>query len=196
MFGGLVALMVAFAPQASGPQQAKCFAAVSKLPAPAGYRYPVEKDVGGYWQYVRDENGKQASCESADLNGDGVPDYVSFAFRTSGSGFAIVVLYSGTKQYEPHIVWTDPGLTYHPGDGWVTIVGAGPHTKHYSCEDWDTNIVMPAIGVEYFIRPFTDERPGPKPEHRLFWSSDKGATQSQRDLCTAADWARVQRLAR
>ncbi len=118
MIGGLVALMLAFSPQVGGAQRANCFTALSKLPAPAGYRYPMESDVSDYWQYFREEyGGRQASCASADLNGDGVADYVSFAIRTPGPGFAVVILYSGPKRYEPHIVWTDSGRIY-PSRRW------------------------------------------------------------------------------
>ena len=64
---------------------ADCFAALSKLPAPTGYRYPVESDVSGYWQYVREEyGGRQASCASADLNGDGKSDLL-VQNRTNGA---------------------------------------------------------------------------------------------------------------
>jgi len=58
---------------------------------------------------------------------------------------------------------------------------------------------MPTIGVDYFNRLFaSEEQPGQrtKPQHWLFWSLDKGATQTERDLCTPEDWSRVQKLAR
>lgn len=153
---------------------------MQKLTAPAGYRYPVEGDVGDYWDFYKGEHSQQASCDSADLNGDGIADYVSFAFSTGGSGFAIVVLYSsGGNRYNPRVVWEDPGEFYHAVNGTVGIIQGGRHEKYFGCVAGnEVNVTLPVAGVDYFTR----ERQG-KPEHRLFWSSDNGATISQRSLC-------------
>ena len=121
-----------------------------------------------------------AAGPHASLNGDGIADYVSFAFRTGGPGFAIVVLYSsGRDVYNPRVVWEDSGEFYHAVDGTVGIVQRGRHAKYFGCVAGnDVNFTLPVAAVDYFTR----ERQG-KPEHRLFWSSDKGATISQRNLC-------------
>jgi hypothetical protein len=199
MFGWLVILLLTLPPQTRGIGKAGCFTALSKLPAPAGYRYPVESDVSDYWQFYRDEHGRQASCKSADLNGDGVADVASLALRTVGQGFAVVVLYSGQKQYEPRVVWEDAWQVYRAGDARLEIARQGRHAKYLGCTDDSATFTLPSAGVDYFNRlPYSIERPGTrtKPEHRLFWSSNRGVTPSGRDLCSAEDWAREQQIAR
>ena len=170
--------------QASRPvAKSNCFTAVLKLVPPAGYRYPTESDVNSYWAFFREEYNRQASCNSADLNGDGVADYVSFAISTSGPGFAVVILYSsGKTHYEPRIAWADSGSFYHAANGIVETVARGRRKLGGCSSAENVNVTLPAAAVDYFNRePGTDA----KHEHRLFWSTNKGVTISQRDLCPA-----------
>jgi hypothetical protein len=200
MIAALVGLLLAVGSQPTGIAKAGCFTALLKLPAPTGYRYPVESDVSDYWQYYRDEHNREASCKNADLNEDGVGDYVSFAIRTVGPGFAVVFLYSGKNQYEPRIVWTDSGQVYRAVDGRVEITGRGRHAKYFGCDGGNqVDVTLPMTAVDYFTRPPASvEGPGrrTKPEHRLIWWPDEGLTPSQRDLCTTEGWTRYRRLGR
>jgi hypothetical protein len=97
--------MAAAASQSTAVAKRTCFHELLRLPAPTGYRYSTDSDLSDHWQFHRDEYGGQdASCTSADLNGDGVRDYATIAISTTGTGFAVVILYSRNKQYEPRVV--------------------------------------------------------------------------------------------
>jgi hypothetical protein len=112
-----------------------------------------------------------------------VTDHVTFAIGADGSGFAIIVLYSNRKQYEPRIIWTDAGQVYRVGDGRIEIVRRGRHTKYVGCQDRNANVTLPSTAIDYFNRlPYSLEQSGrkTKPEHRLFWSSNRGLTVNQR----------------
>jgi hypothetical protein len=189
----LMALLTILCLEAQAIETEDCFAAVLKLPAPPGYRYPVESDVSDYWGFYREEYGGEASCSAVDLNSDRVIDFVTFALRTDGKGFAVVVLYSRQQLHAPRIVWEDTGQVYRADDGRVEIVRRGQHTKYLGCESETSSIILPTKGIDYFNRlPYSLEQPGnrTKPEHRLFWSIDKGVKISSRNLCSVEDWAR------
>jgi hypothetical protein len=187
------------ASQGSSLARSKCFHKVLTLPAPTDYRYPSDKDVSDYWAFYREEYGQDASCSSADLNGDGIPDYATIGISTTGTGFAVVILYSKTKQYEPRVVWTDSAQVYRLTDSAIGILKRGRYKKLMGCRNDTVDITMPATAIHYFNRlPYSLEKAYPKltkPEHRLFWSLNKGKTITHRDLCTAEDWARYENVA-